>query len=119
MQISLDKNDVDRAYELARSTYEKWKTYPGYYNNTLESHLKGKLGEIAVEKWAASNAFLVDAAFEDMGRDREADLVINGTRVDAKTWAKRWWPDLGRCLAVRQMSSLQKKLSAAPRSETR
>ena len=76
---------------------------------TPESHLKGKLGEIAVEKWAMSHKLPTDSAFEVSDRDWEADLIINGTKVDVKTWAKTWWPELGRCLAVNQLPSICKK----------
>ena len=48
IQISLSMEDVKWAMTVSQASIEKWSDREGYYNNRINSHLKGKLGELAV-----------------------------------------------------------------------
>lgn len=107
--VQLDGADFEVARSLAQKTFDRWKSAPGYYTNTFESHLNGKVGEVALLKWLGSQVVSIDAAFTDLKREREADVIVSGLRIDMKTWAEKWWPEMGRCIAVKQLPSLRKK----------
>lgn len=118
LEITLTTEEVADADRMAQETYNKWQAVRGHYSNTLNSHRKGKRGEVAAERWARQNRVLRDSPFRDPNREGEADLVLatgedaHAIRVDAKTWDERYWGDLGRCLAVGQIESLAMKADA-------
>lgn len=118
MEIMLTTEEVADADRMAQTTYERWKTEPGHYSNTMNSHRMGKRGELAAERWALQNGVHGDSPFRDPNREKEADLVLatgedaHLIRVDAKTWDEQYWIDLGRCLAVGQIESLAEKAEA-------
>lgn len=89
--ITLTPDEVDDAVALAEDTYERWKNAPGYYRNTLSSHRKGKLGEVATDAWAFSNGLRVEAWYRDPAQERSADLRLNLQRYDVKTWDVTTW----------------------------
>ena len=101
--------------DTARSSLARWKDQQGYYNNRLNSHFKGRLGEIAVEKFLTSNNLNCDSHFRFADRENLADLVlkIRGytkiVRIEVKTWSANYWRELGRCIAVEQFADLSKK----------
>jgi hypothetical protein len=105
----LSDADVELAEHLAEQTLARFAQRSGYYNNTSNSHLIGKYGEIAAARWLESEGLNVDAPFMDEARTREADLVWNGFRLDVKTWTARFWPQWGRCVAVNQVGALAAK----------
>ena len=96
---------------MAAETYKKFQKVAGHYNNTLDSHLKGKLGEIAVEKYLLSTrgADVIDSAFRDISRDLECDIYSKNVRIEVKTWTRKFWRELGRCISVEQLPKLSKK----------
>jgi len=114
-EIELSVADVQWAADTARASFERWESQQGYYNNRLNSHFKGKLGEIAVEKFLLDQKAKLDSHFRFADREKLADIVvkINGykkvLRLDVKTWSKNYWQDLGRCIAVDQYPDLKKK----------
>ena len=107
--------DVQWAAETARSSFERWESQQGYYNNRLNSHFKGKLGEIAVEKFLLDQKLKLDSHFRFADRENLADIVVKikgykkVVRLEVKTWSKNYWQDLGRCIAVDQYPDLKKK----------
>lgn len=113
--IEVIQEEVQWAMDTAKSSLARWKDQQGYYNNRLNSHFKGKLGEIAVEKFLASNNLKYDSHFRFSDRENLADIVlkIRGykqiIRIEVKTWSKNYWEELGRCIAVDQFSDLSKK----------
>ncbi len=113
--IELLHEDVQWALETARSSLARWENQQGYYNNRLNSHFKGKLGELAVEKFLAGNNLKYDPHFRFADRENLADLVlkIKGyqkiVRIEVKTWSAIYWKELGRCIAVDQFLDLKKK----------
>ena len=114
-EIEIPVADVQWAAETARSSFAKWESQQGYYNNRLNSHFKGKLGELAVEKFILDQKLKLDSHFRFADREKLADLVvkINGykkiLRLEVKTWSGNYWQDLGRCISVDQFPDLKKK----------
>ena len=114
-EIELSVADIQWAADTARASFERWESQQGYYNNRLNSHLKGKLGEIAVEKFLLDQKLKLDSHFRFADRENLADLVvkIKGynkiARLEVKTWSLNYWQDLGRCIAVDQYTVIKKK----------
>ena len=114
-EIELPIADVKWAAETARSSFARWESQRGYYNNRLNSHFKGKLGELAVEKFLLDQKLKLDSHFRFPDRENLADIVvkIHGykriLRIEVKTWSNNYWQDLGRCISVDQFPDLKKK----------
>jgi hypothetical protein len=114
-EIELSVADVQWAADTARASFERWESQQGYYNNRLNSHFKGKLGEIAVEKFLLDQKLKLDSHFRFADREKLADLVvkIKGynkiARLEVKTWSHNYWQELGRCIAVDQYPDMKKK----------
>jgi hypothetical protein len=115
VEIELPIPDVQWAAETARSSLARWESQRGYYNNRLNSHFKGKLGELAVEKFLLDQNLRLDSHFRFADREALADIVvkIHGykkvLRLEVKTWSRHYWQDLGRCISVEQFPDLKKK----------
>ncbi|MCE9647092.1 MAG: hypothetical protein K8S20_13910 [Chloroflexi bacterium] len=113
--VSLGLEDVKWAMESARISIEKWSVREGYYDNRFASHLKGKLGELAVEKFLLEKGFELDSHFRFPERENLCDIVVkirkytNVRRLEIKTWSASYWKDLGRCVSVAQYPDLIKK----------
>jgi hypothetical protein len=114
-EIELSIEDVQWAADVARSSIARWESQQGYYNNRLNSHFKGKLGELAVEKFLLGQKLKLDSHFRFADREKLADIVvkIHGykkiLRLEVKTWSRDYWQDLGRCISVDQFPDLKKK----------
>ncbi len=114
-EIELSIDHVQWAAETARASFERWENQQGYYNNRLNSHFKGKLGELAVEKFLLDQKLKLDSHFRFADREKLADLVIKIkgynkiARLEVKTWSHHYWAELGRCIAVDQYPDLKKK----------
>lgn len=115
MEIFLDASDVRWAVESASTSLARWSGQAGYYPNQFSSHFKGRLGELAVEKYLLQNGRRLDSHFRFVERENLCDLVIkldnssNLRRVEVKTWDALYWPELGRCISVEQYPNLKKK----------
>jgi hypothetical protein len=118
--------DLQLARRLAEATFEQWRRFQGHYNNTVDSHLRGKVGEIAVASLLEAHGCGCERVFEDLSREDECDIVVGGSRwprVDVKTWNARYWAEMGRCVSVSQLPFLRRKADAvvwciSPRSLT-
>jgi hypothetical protein len=114
-EIELSIEDVQWAAHVARSSFARWAGQPGYYDNRLNSHFKGKLGELAVEKFLLGKNLKLDSHFRFPDRENLSDIVvkIKGyrkiSRVEVKTWSSAHWQELGRCVSVDQYPDLKKK----------
>lgn len=107
-QISDDEFAL--ATELAQATFELFASQPGYYNNTLNTHLRGKLGEIAVSAFFKKSGVPTKELWRNIDLIAEADIEIGGrSRADVKTWDVHHWPNLGRCISVYQFPALRRK----------
>jgi hypothetical protein len=115
LEITLDTQDIHWAADSAKISAERWSQQAGYYNNYLRSHFKGKLGELAVEKFLLEKGYQLDSHFRFPDRENLSDLVIKirryseVCRLEVKTWDKRYWAELGRCIAVDQYGKIKKK----------
>ena len=115
LEIELPVPDVHWAAETAHSSFAKWESQRGYYNNRLNSHFKGKLGELAVERFLLDQKLKLDLHFRFADRENLADIVvkirgyIKILRIEVKTWSRDYWQELGRCISVDQFPDLKKK----------
>jgi hypothetical protein len=107
--ITLTEHQVADAAALAEATHERWQAAAGHYRNTVSSHRKGKLGEIAVEEWAAQNGLEAESFFRDPNMERYSDIQLGQQRFDVKTWDARYWEAMGRCVRPGQLSALRRK----------
>ncbi len=115
IKISLEIADVKWAIQVASTSIGKWSGQAGYYDNRINSHFKGKLGELAVEKYLLENGHKLDSHFRFPDRENLSDLVIKikkyteVCRLEVKTWDAKYWSELGRCISVAQYPDLKKK----------
>jgi hypothetical protein len=109
IEIVLETSAVEQAVRLAEDTYRRFEQVRGYYRNTVNSHLVGKLGEIGIEQFLQSRDCVVDSAFRDDQREGESDIVSNGNRIEIKTWTDAYWPQWGRCISVHQYAKILAK----------
>ena len=115
VEVAISESDLVAATDFATQTLRVFAGQPGYYNNSFNSHLRGKVGEIACANWFKSLGKDVERWFEEPSRISDADLnIVNHPlgRIEVKTWDTRWWADMGRCIAVNQLPSLQAKADA-------
>ncbi len=114
-EIELPIADVQWAAETARASLRRWEGQRGYYNNRFNSHFKGKLGELAVERFLLTQGSKLDAHFRFPDRENLADIVVKILgyrkimRLEVKTWSGDYWPGLGRCISVDQFPDLKRK----------
>jgi hypothetical protein len=110
--VELTQAEVREAQDMAAATHGRYAGQAGHYRNLARSHLLGKLGEVAVEKWLRSAGLQPDAAYRDPTRDREPDLLLNGDGVEVKTWRPDTWDEWGRCVTPAQASGVARKSRA-------
>jgi hypothetical protein len=114
-EIELPVADVQWAAETAHASFARWESQRGYYNNRLNSHFKGKLGELAVERFLLCRNLKLDSHFRFPDRENLADIVVKIRgykkilRLEVKTWSKDYWEGLGRCISLDQFPDLKKK----------
>jgi hypothetical protein len=115
VEIPLSVEDAVWAVDSAKASIEKWSERDGYYNNRLASHLTGKFGELAVEKYLLEKEYKLDSHFRFPERENLSDIVVKVRgysrirRLEVKTWSENYWAELGRCIAVEQYPALKKK----------
>lgn len=114
MNVILSHEQIDEAHALACRSIARWAHIRGHYNNRLRSHLIGKLGEIAAASFLDAAGLALTRHFLDATAERLCDISVNRTngrvtRIEVKTWAAQYWPDLGRCIAIDQYSALCQK----------
>jgi hypothetical protein len=117
-EVEVPAADVHWAVEMACASLARWKEQRGYYTNRLNSHFKGKLGELAVERFLLDQSLKLDSHFRFPDREKLADIVVKLRgyakilRLEVKTWSRDYWRELGRCIAVDQFPDLKKKADA-------
>lgn len=114
-RASIGIQEISWAADSAARSAERWSQQAGHYTNYLTSHFKGKLGELAVEKFLLEKGYKLDSHFRFADRENLCDIVIkvrgyrDVCRVEVKTWDARYWAELGRCIAVDQYEKIKKK----------
>lgn len=110
MDLIISSDQFKIAEKLAVETYARFSRTKGHYNNTSNSHLRGKIGEIATSTALQELGFKVEDTYTDLDRMSEADLVVSGNlRIDVKTWNVEHWNEMGRCISVDQIGKLERK----------
>ncbi len=99
---------------MACQSIAKWRNVRGHYNNSLRSHLIGKIGEIATETWLRATGLALTPHYRDLSREQLCDISVNRAdgseiRIEVKSWFSEYWPDLGRCIAFDQYEALRRK----------
>jgi len=107
--VTIDEEQFAEAYELAEATMEVFASRPGHYTNSFSSHLRGKVGEIAVTHVLGEFGISCDPLWRDLSLLSSADVHTPSFRADVKSWSSRYWEDLGRCVAVGQLEKLRDK----------
>jgi hypothetical protein len=110
--VELAPEESSLATSLAEATHQRYSGASGHYRNLPRSHLLGKLGETAVEKWLRSEGFDPDPAYRDPEREREPDLLVDGRGIEVKCWRPDTWTEMGRCVTPAQMPGMQKKIQS-------
>ncbi|MBT7692944.1 MAG: hypothetical protein HN750_13095 [Gemmatimonadales bacterium] len=109
-KVRISEEQFAVAGDLADQTLRLFAGRPGYYNNNRNSHLRGKLGEIAATQVLSGLGLECETLWADIGRLAEADIEVPGVfRADVKTWSAQYWADMGRCVAVGQVQKLAVK----------
>ena len=120
MYYTIQQSDLVLAERLAADSQAKYSSKVAdakspYRQNTLQSHLMGKIGEVAVAqafkmlKQIADWPYVIDEVYLDPIRDAQADLIINSLRIEVKTWRPWDIQAYGYCVAERQALKLHKK----------
>ena len=106
----LTEQDWTLANSLALETLEVFESRKGHYTNSLNSHLRGKCGEIAATRILERIGVEVTSHWRDIASLSMADMTLNKRiRVDVKTWSETYWEDMGRCIARSQLGALKAK----------
>jgi len=107
--VTITDEQFAEAYELAEATMQVFSGLKGHYNNNLSSHLRGKVGEIAVSEVLYDLGIPSDPCWRDLSLLSAADIHAPKFRADVKTWSSRYWEGMGRCVAVGQLPKLERK----------
>lgn len=114
MKITLARPHIEDAIALGSASLARFANVGGRYNNYFNSHVKGRLGEIAMD------AFFRDAGYKTKPLyrtdDTVCDLLVLGDvpypRLEVKTWSSDHWGDLGRCIQVGQLPKIERVADA-------
>jgi hypothetical protein len=115
MKIQLDRVQIDLAIVLGLQTLARYVAAYGDYNNTFNSHTKGRFGEIAIEALFLCEGRDIIPHFKDPASDRMCDIEVSPARfrrLEVKTWTESHWEGLGRCMSVKQTKGLTRKADA-------
>ena len=108
--VRISEEHFTLASDLAGRTLDLFQNRRGHYKNNRNSHLRGKLGEIAATQVMADLGLSSEALWADLSRLSEADIDVTGAfRADVKTWSSQYWAEMGRCVAANQLPKLLAK----------
>lgn len=107
---TIDRDEFDLALDLANKTMDLFSKRLGFYNNNLNSHLRGKIGEVAASAALTSVGIKTVDLWADVKSLSEADIhVPSRFRAEVKTWDVRYWAEMGRCVAHGQFPKIRMK----------
>lgn len=116
MNTVLSRAQIDDAIALATASLARFQGVRGRYNNTFNSHVVGRFGEIAIESLFASAGHSVVPHFRDLASlqlcDVEVLAFVPYPRLEVKTWDLSNWADLGRCIHTGQIAKIQNTADA-------
>ena len=110
--VPLTEAEVEEARRLGDETCDALRTNRRYHNNLGPSHRKRKLGEVAVERWALTLGVEVTSPFRDVTLAGREDLVVDGIRVEVKTWHREMWQAMGRSITPNNVETIRRKADA-------
>lgn len=112
--VRLTREQVLEAHQLATETLAAWQRTgrAGHYPNKIETHFKGKLGELGVEQWSKDAGIWVESPFRDAARQRAHDVTVVDHHLEVKTWDFDGWEAWGRCIRPGQVPALRAKADA-------
>lgn len=115
--VTLSKDEVDALLPAAEEKSKKYtqlspdSTSP-YGFNHVHSHHVGMQAEHAAYhllQWVRETSGIdlaLEPIFQYSHRDAEADIKMNGTRIDVKCLSERSWSTFGPCISARQFDKL-------------
>lgn len=115
MKVTLNREQIELCIELGEQTLERYIRAYGHYNNTFNSHTKGRLGEVAMESIFVEMERNVIPHFKNPDSDRLCDIEVSPARfrrLEVKTWSEWSWTNLGRCFSVKQIRKLESAMDA-------
>ncbi len=113
IEIQLSRFEIELATKLAVESLAVFSGRPGFYTNSLNSHFKGKLGEICFSRYLETTGVSHEKLFMEIANLSSEDIKLSsGLRIDVKTWSNSHWRELGRCVSVYQLDALKKKADA-------
>jgi hypothetical protein len=115
MKVTLNRTQIELAISLGEQTLARYIAAYGEYNNTFNSHTKGRFGEIALETVFLAKGRTVISHFMNPASDPLCDMEVspgNLRRLEVKTWSEAHWDNLGRCMSINQTKKLAQKADA-------
>lgn len=122
MTITLTTQEKSDAIALTEKSLAEFAKYHGHYPNKTGTHVVGKLGEIAAERWLKERIknqpktimpfFRDEAVLSSWG---DCDIVAKNEesnkhlKIEVKTWRKVFWQKYGRCVAEKQIGNVLAK----------
>lgn len=113
IELQLSRLEIEIATKLAVESLAVFSGRSGFYTNSLNSHLKGKLGEICFSRYLEAKGVSHEKLFMEIANLSSEDIKLSsGVRIDVKTWSSSHWKELGRCVSVYQLAALKNKADA-------
>jgi hypothetical protein len=115
MKVTLNRSQIDLCIALGEQTLSRYVNAYGHYNNTFNSHTKGRFGEVALETLFLDKGCTVTPHFKNPASDRLCDIEVSPARfqrLEIKTWSASGWYRLGRCFSPKQVSKLRRTADA-------
>jgi hypothetical protein len=115
MKVTLNRPQIDLCIALGEQTLARYVSAYGHYNNTFNSHTKGRFGEVALEAFFLEKGCKVIPHFKNPASDRKCDLEVSPAtfrRLEIKTWSESGWDSLGRCFSPKQSRKLREEIDA-------
>ncbi len=115
MKVTLNRAQIDLCIDLGVQTLARYVSVYGHYNNTFNSHTKGRFGEVALEALFLGKGCKVIPHFKNPASDRLCDVEVSPARfqrLEVKTWSESGWDRLGRCFTPKQVSKLRRRADA-------
>lgn len=119
VQVYLTQAEImEQGLPLAQGRFERWRDRQEFhYPNFPMTHLRGALGELAVEKWLTeSRVDFIPYFRQPEVEGHKPDFILHLPQslfvgVEVKTWAERYWLDMGRCITPKQLFTLSETKS--------
>lgn len=110
--VTLTDGDRAEAKLLAAREGRRFRDAPSPYGtNAASAHLTGKLGEVAVYRWAQRVGVRTFPLFRFQSFTRGADVTAASVPIEVKAYRAGAWERLGGCVSTYQLDSILSKAS--------